>query len=114
MMWSKIIEAKWDAINDAMQKAAHDAGEGDGDSDLRVELNADGTIHTYWTQMRSTSADVYNGNAIRVADYFGGEFWDEEWADNYDAAYDLDALLNDVRFQEKNKEKAERWAKKNA
>ena len=47
MKWSKVIEDNWDAITAAMQKAAHDVGESDGESILRVELNEDGTVNVY-------------------------------------------------------------------
>ncbi|MBR1660278.1 MAG: hypothetical protein IJ705_08170 [Oscillospiraceae bacterium] len=95
--WSKIIEDNWDAITDAMQKAAHDVGEGDGGSILRVELNADGTVDTYWTFEGITSAAVHEGTALRIADYYGGECWSEEWADIYDPVPVLEGRLHDVQ-----------------
>jgi len=104
--WSKVIEKNWDAIVEAMAKAAKDAGELDGDGILRVELNSDGTVDTYVTFQNITSADVYNGDAIRIKDYYGGDCWSEDWADSYDADYELDMFQQDLQSREK---MAEEW-----
>lgn len=88
--WSAIIEANWDACVEAMKKAAHDVGDSDGQSALRIELGADGTVSAYWTSPEIISAEVRNGEAMLLWTYYGGEAWSEEWADEYDAAADLE------------------------
>ena len=99
--WSKIIEDNRDAVLAAMQEAAREVGEGDGESILRVELNEDGSVNTYWTQENITSDAVHDGTAIRIKNYYGGEYWSEDWADEYDAAADLDEVLYFARQGEK-------------
>ena len=91
--WAKLIDAKWDSLTEAMRKAAYDIGDGDGKSILRVELNKDGNISTYWAFEGQTSADVFNGNAIVISNYYGGDKWTPEWAEDYDAV----AMLDDFR-----------------
>lgn len=99
--WSKLIEDNWETITDAMQKAAKAVGEGDGESVLRVEFNRDGTVDTYWTFQNIVSNAVRDGVAFPIKDYYGGEYWNEEWADTYDAAFDLEMILHNVQQNEK-------------
>ena len=95
--WKEIIEANWDAVVEAMQKAAHDVGEGDGGSVLRVELSEDGKLETYWTFENITSPEVRDGKAIVIGTYYGGDVWTEEWADTYDATFGLEMLLEHLQ-----------------
>lgn len=95
--WKEIIEANWDAAVEAMQKAAWDVEGSDGGSELRVELTEDGKVSTYWTFQNIISPEVREGEAIVIGRYYGGEAWSEDWADTYDAAFDLEMLLGHLQ-----------------
>lgn len=91
--WVKVIDDNWDTLTHAMTRSAYEIGNGDGDSIIRVELEDNGHVSSYWTTEGITSADVRDGKAIVIASYYGGDCWTPEWAEEYDAA----AVLDDFR-----------------
>ena len=100
MKWSKVIEDNWDAILETMQEAAQDYGSPDDDNVLRVELDRNGSVSAYWTSEDFISADVRNGVAIKIKDYYVGEYWGSAQSDNDDAVADLESILFFIRERE--------------
>ena len=109
--WSKVIEDNWDAITDAMQKASRNAGSYDNDSRLVITVDKSGTIETVCTFDGVLTPEERNGDAIAVRKYYGGECWSEDWAGEYDAAVDLDHILQEMHNAE---ELAEYYGNENA
>lgn len=94
--WTDVIDNNWNACVNALDAGAKEVLNSYGSSVYRVELNADGSISSYWTDPSTTSAEVYYGDSI-VLDEFGGYGWDYD-EESYDPdLYDADARLEYVR-----------------
>lgn len=67
--WVKLLEENLDRVVDTLEASAKEMIGGDTDKVYRVELNADGSMVSYWTRADISSAGVQNGTARVLYDF---------------------------------------------